>query len=268
MAADRQGTTDGDRAEPTNKLYQFGEEVLVGCSGLSNYIQDFEDHLDPLLDESREENPKALLRKAIKAYSKDVISEAREMGVDFQGYPMPRASIIRGIMASYDDEKNWFSMFDFITPHPAEDVSLVGHAAVGSGSDSASTLFSLADFLLGSIYRSVGKNSRELDRTDLSPTTVERFAYLVIPLIAEQDIYTGLGLDVRVLDRDGITGYGPVGQSHIVIDEIADLANSFWNDLKPAERYGLRLLFDLKFQKRVLRKEGVESGAVSTVTRG
>lgn len=233
MIADRQGTTLDERSEPLTKLSSIGDNVLFGAAGSSNYIQDFKECLTKNLVNRGDIAYKEVLRKTITEYSSRVIREGRQMELDFGIYLMPRDSMIRGIVSAYDDDNGVFHIFDFITPHLPEDVTLTGHAIVGSGDAPASTLFRVADSIMEYLH---APDNKTLEWKHLSIETVERFGWWVMQTVAGQDIYTGVGVDRMVLTKKGIAEEPWHYDMHPADpDDFKEMVRSFFKDIPPQQ---------------------------------
>jgi 20S proteasome alpha/beta subunit len=197
MATDRQGTTPDERSEPLSKLARIGDRILLGCAGASPYIADFRERLAGSSENKGDRSYKEILRSVITSYTSRVIMDAQQAGIDYRGYLMPRDSIIHGIMSAYDELDGSFHIFEFVTPHPPEDVSDASHAVIGSGAASASMILRGMDFLMN--Y----SDKNPVKWTDFGIATAHLLGHFIVSTVAYVDIYTGIGSEVSVLTKDG-----------------------------------------------------------------
>lgn len=214
MVGDVQGTI-GRRSEPTSKLSVIGDNMVIGCAGSSPYIADFKEVL--AAKAKRGGNPKEILRRAIVGYSTRVISEGRDMGLDFGKYPMPEESMLQGILSAYDKRHKSYHILEFQTPDIPEDITASGRAIVGSGTEAGLMLFRITEWGMFVLKQATGRNATW---QDMSEKLATMFADNLVLTLSYHDIYTGLGTNVRRIDSRGVSN--PLSPREIYGEELVN----------------------------------------------
>lgn len=173
--------------ETIGKLKPIGNNALIGCSGVINYIDVFVDKLS----ESFELEGKCFdkIMCGIKNYS-DFLNEY-DVG-KFTDYSM---IFPEGIFAYYDTTDNKFRLFRLEPPAPPKEESVCNRIAIGSGGPYADNLLRTSEKLLQKI---------EKNWEMLSTKLVSQFIFLMMRELSQFDLFTGDTNNMYIITKNEI----------------------------------------------------------------
>jgi len=188
---------------------------LLGCSGMSPYINWFREHVGEAIFKREGRSYLEALRVATRNYAKNVNMWGREIGLRF-GEDF--SNLASAIFVGYEARDHKTRVYILAPPDPPDSLSTYPYrVAIGTGGLYASLVFNIAELLMNKIG---------FGWTQLSTKLVSQFSYLVLGRIISYDAHSGMGTAFYRVDGSGYAtlsvaqifpGLGEEGKSKLSI---------------------------------------------------
>jgi 20S proteasome alpha/beta subunit len=208
LCADSQETSDlgilgtkenVSKIRPVSHHGQLDRYCMLGCAGVSNYIDLFRRHVGEAFLNRGDNSYFEALDRAVLNYTVYVTTRSNQMGgLSLRGREFPSA-----IFVGYEPTDDKTRVYAIDPPHPPNELSEPYRMAIGTGGLYASLLFGMAEKLMSKVG---------FDWSNLSTKLVSQFCYMVLGRVISYDRDSGMDTRFYRVDK---TGYSSLSDEQI-----------------------------------------------------